>query len=105
MNSLLEKQKKHIEEMEVKIKELKKEIAEKRVAVKTADTQTCTHHTKQQSTMTDPPFTSGVDIPILDDTLRRENLTQEDRNSTSIFVEVETANITTEIPVCVCVCE
>ncbi|CAG9822010.1 unnamed protein product [Phaedon cochleariae] len=70
MNSLIERQKKLIEEMEGKIKELTKEIREKR---------------------------SGVDIPILDDTLREETLTQEDRNSTSLFEELEVANISTEI--------
>lgn len=65
MNSLIEKQKKYIEEMECKIKELLKEVAEKVVSVKTADTQTCYHSMNHQSTMTDSLANSGVDIEEL----------------------------------------
>ncbi|KAG5872292.1 hypothetical protein JTB14_022614 [Gonioctena quinquepunctata] len=64
MNSLLEEQKKLVEEMDFEIKELKKEAADKGkkvVSVKTMDTQTNTHMMNHQSTMTDPPFNSGVD--------------------------------------------
>ncbi|KAG5881762.1 hypothetical protein JTB14_005526 [Gonioctena quinquepunctata] len=64
MNSLLEEQKKLVEEMYFKIKELKKEAADKGkkvVSVKTMDTQTYTHLMNHQSTMTDPPFNSGID--------------------------------------------